>query len=45
MKMRSGFVSNSSSTSFIVGIVNPNPQPCPHCGRGGESLVNILHER
>jgi len=41
MKTRTGFVSNSSSSSYIVGI-NTVPEPCPHCGRGGTDLVKLL---
>jgi hypothetical protein len=39
MKIRNSFVSNSSSTSFIVAIDPGSNPPCPHCGR---SDFNIL---
>lgn len=42
MKIRHGFVSNSSSSSFVVGIINSNPQKCEHCGRGGVSLDEYM---
>ena len=41
MKTRSGFVSNSSSSSFVIGIPR-EAEPCPHCGRGGDDLLQIL---
>ena len=41
MKARIGFVSNSSTSSFILGIFGV-PEPCPHCGRGGTDLVKFL---
>ena len=33
MKTRSGFVSNSSSTSFVIALAPDISTPCPHCGR------------
>ena len=41
MKIRNCFVSNSSSSSFIIGI-NKKVGPCPHCGRSGYDLLEIL---
>jgi len=41
MRTRHGFVSNSSVTSFIIGIKRV-AEVCPSCGRGGEDLLKIL---
>ena len=40
MKIRNGFVSNSSSSSFIVAV-NPK-EKCPHCGRSSMNIVDVL---
>lgn len=40
MKIRTGFISNSSSTSFIIAI-NPS-QRCEHCGRSDPSIIDLL---
>ena len=42
MKLRNSFVSNSSSSSYIIGIINDSNEPCPHCGRQDPSLINML---
>lgn len=42
MKRREGFVSNSSSSSFIVAIKD-NSDACPHCGRRDPSYEDLLH--
>ena len=40
MKIRKGFVSNSSSSSFIVGI--KKSEACPHCGRSDISILEYI---
>jgi len=40
MKIRNGFVSNSSTTSFIVAL--NDSVPCPHCGRIDTDIINII---
>lgn len=41
MKIRIGFVSNSSSSSFVFRIINN--EPCKCCGRGGmDNFIEIL---
>lgn len=42
MKYRNGFVSNSSSTSFIVAMTKKSPCPC--CGRGAEDILDIIEQ-
>lgn len=42
MKIRTGFVSNSSSTSFYAYIPNEYAHKCPHCGRGGENFIDLI---
>jgi hypothetical protein len=41
MKIRKGFVSNSSSSSYIIKILD-EPKSCPRCGRGGIDLMKLL---
>jgi len=41
MKIRSGFVSNSSSSSFIIGVLK-EPVPCPTCHRCSPSIEDIF---
>lgn len=44
MKIRNGFVSNSSSSSFIVGILDPEKKgSCPCCGRPYLTLEHLLN--
>lgn len=41
MKTRNGFVSNSSSSSFVIALKDA-PTPCPHCGRGYENFLHVI---
>ena len=45
MKIRNGFVSNSSSSSFVVAIKKNDGEVCPHCGRGTPNLLKIIEEK
>jgi len=40
MKIRTGFISNSSSTSFVVAF--KKPEKCPHCGRGDSNFIDTF---
>ena len=40
MKTRNGFVSNSSSTSFIIAV--KKSPPCTKCGRSDPDFISIL---
>lgn len=42
MKIRQGFVSNSSSSSFVI-VINSKPEQCPHCKRGGLDLETFMN--
>lgn len=45
MKIRSGFVSNSSTTSFIVAINHEKlGEKCPHCGRSSPNILDMLED-
>ena len=44
MKIRNGFVSNSSSTSFVIAFKNEEPKKCPTCGRTDPYTNNIIYE-
>jgi hypothetical protein len=43
MKTRNGFVSNSSSTSFVIAY--KNGEPCPHCGRSDPDWADFFKEK
>ena len=40
MKTRTGFVSNSSSSSFIVAVKKSDK--CPHCGRTDPDFIDLI---
>lgn len=42
MKVRQGFVSNSSSSSFVIAIKQQATQPCQHCGRQDPDFLELL---
>jgi hypothetical protein len=41
MKIRAGFVSNSSSTSFLVAA-RYDKDACPHCKRGDINILDLI---
>ena len=42
MKIRNGFVSNSSSASFIVAVKQGDK--CPHCGRTDVDFLDLVEK-
>ena len=44
MKTRTGFVSNSSSSSFLIAEKPASKDICPHCGRSDlqESILDMI---
>jgi len=45
MKIRNGFVSNSSSSSFVVAIKKDDGEACPHCGRSAPNILKMLEQK
>jgi hypothetical protein len=42
VKIRNGFVSNSSSSSFIVAYKGGENKPCPTCGRPPIDILDLV---
>jgi hypothetical protein len=42
MKFRSGFVSNSSSSSFVIAIDESKFDVCPHCKRRDPTVLELI---
>jgi hypothetical protein len=40
MKLRRGFVSNSSSSSFVIAV--DKPSKCEHCGRSDMDILEMI---
>lgn len=40
MKIRTGFVSNSSSSSYVIAYTKPDV--CPHCGRSDVDIIKLI---
>ena len=43
MKVRTGFVSNSSSSSYVIKLIKS--EPCPTCGRSNPNIVDHIQGR
>ena len=44
MKTRNGFISNSSSSSFIILYKKQDNEVCPMCGRKNEDFLDMIEE-
>ena len=44
MKIRNGFVSNSSSSSFIIALKKEKNEVCPTCGRKDENFFDRISQ-
>jgi hypothetical protein len=44
VKIRNGFVSNSSSSSFIIAFKNKKDDECPLCGKYSSSLETNIYK-
>lgn len=42
MKIRNGFVSNSSSSSFIIAYLEKKSEPCPMCGHVSQNIIDCI---
>jgi len=40
MKIRNGFVSNSSSSSYVIAY--KEPEKCTHCGRSDINIISLI---
>ena len=45
MKTRTGFVSNSSSSSFILALRVKPSSYCSHCGRSDSNFLDMVRSR
>jgi hypothetical protein len=41
MKIRNGFISNSSSSSFVIRYDKKNMNKCDKCGRSDNTLIKV----
>ncbi len=43
MKLRQGFVSNSSSSSYLIQV-NERPEKCEHCGHRAPDFISAMEQ-